>query len=176
MEFDLARHRFLERLLESADRGRARLAEAYQQNGLTSSQFSLLEAIASHQPDGCAQTELAAVLKLAESTLSVQVEKLHVAGWLHRLRSKQDRRRSVLVLSTEGRQRLTDAQAAVENTLSDWLSGCSREHLEEFTRLLDQLVSVHRQYLCWSSAAAPASLQRDEWGSQEADPRLREAG
>lgn len=169
-------HRFLERLSTAEDGVRARLLDVYNRFGLSASWFELLAAIDSRGASGCSQTVLAEELGLAESTLCGIVDKLEAAGWLHRFRSRQDRRRSLLLLSQAGRERLAQASAAVDETLDRWLAEISDEELNGFTDWLDRLIARDRRIARWSDAAAPLLAGRDEWSDAGADPRLREAG
>jgi DNA-binding MarR family transcriptional regulator len=126
-------------ILGLAERLRQQWEAPCEQHGVSGSRFAILAAIQHATPEGIAQTQLAAGLNLSESNVSVLVEALRKAGLLHRLRSKTDRRRSVLLLSPTGRELVTLLTAA-RNALADMLvEGISREQLDDLRRLLREL-------------------------------------
>ena len=171
-----AAHRFLERLLIAEAGIRARLLDVYTSYGLSPCWYELLAAVDARGEGGCSQTVLAHELGLAESTLCGLIDKLEAEGWLHRFRSKQDRRRSLLLLSQSGRVRLSQASAAVDEALERWLAETSDEELCRVTDWLDRLIARDRRIARWSDAATTHLAARNEWSGSAADPRLREAG
>jgi DNA-binding MarR family transcriptional regulator len=169
-------HRFLDRLQAAAEAARALLEDVYRQYELTATSVELLGRVAHAGDNGCSQTDVAKSLQLAESSVCGLVDKLQAAGLLHRFRSRQDRRRSLLLLSSAGRERLSNVNAAVEIALLDWVASATEQQLEQVTDCLAALLVDRRRHLRWSAAAAPQAVQRDEWSGENADPRLREAG
>jgi DNA-binding MarR family transcriptional regulator len=164
-------HRFLERLSQAADEVRARLLDVYLQFGLNATSYQLLSAVAGQGDAGCSQTEIAASLGVAESSVCTLVDRLQAEGLLHRFRSKQDRRRSLLLLTTAGRERLAEATSVAESALVRWLATSSDEDLERLSRWLDILSSNAR--LRDESAASPSSNGVD---LNRSHARFREAG
>ncbi|MCA9053073.1 MAG: MarR family transcriptional regulator [Planctomycetaceae bacterium] len=154
-------HRFLQQLAQAADDVRKHLFAVYGEYGLSEGWFDLLQAVATFGETGCSQTQLATRLGLAESSVCTHVDRLQQEGLLHRFRSKQDRRRSLLLLSAEGRTRLDDAASAVDHALTRWLDASTDEEIE---RVSDWLASL----LCTAAARSNSSAARN--------PRLREAG
>ncbi len=171
-----AAHRFLERLSSAEEGVRARLLDVYVRFGLNPSWFDLLSAVDARGESGCSQTILAAELNLAESSLCGLVDKLEAEGLLHRFRSKHDRRRSLLLLSQAGRERLAQASAAADEALQRWLAETDDDELGRVTDWLDRLIARDRRIARWSDAAGPQAAGRAEWSDSTADPRLREAG
>lgn len=142
-------------ILGLAERLRQQWETPCEEHGVSGSRFAILAAIAQTASDGMAQTELAARLQLSESNVSVLVEALRKAGLLHRLRSKTDRRRSVLLLSPTGRE-LVALLTAARNALADSLvEGISREQLADLRRLLTELDTRGNFISHGSSADAP---------------------
>jgi DNA-binding MarR family transcriptional regulator len=153
-------------ILGLAERLRQQWEAPCEEHGVSGSRFAILAAIGQTASVGIAQTELAAGLNLSESNVSVLVEALRKAGLLHRLRSKTDRRRSVLLLSPTGRE-LVALLTAARNALADSLvEGISREQLAELRRLLTELDTRGKFFSHGSSADAPVD---------SAPSRLREA-
>ena len=154
-------HRFLQQLAQAADDVRNRLFAVYGEFGLSGSWFELLQAVAAYGEAGCSQTELASRLGLAESSICTHVDRLQQEGLLHRFRSKQDRRRSLLLLSAEGQTRLAEVTSAVDRALVHWLDSSSDEEIE---RVSDWLAARLSSASVQGSASSSATL------------RLREAG
>jgi DNA-binding MarR family transcriptional regulator len=153
-------------ILGLAERLRQQWERPCEKHGVSGSRFAILAALQETAPEGIAQTELAGNLRLSESNVSVLVEALRKAKLLHRLRSRADRRRSVLLLSPTGRE-LVAVLTAARNALADSLvAGISSEQLADLRRLLIELDirgTTHTQ-------GAPAEASADSGAS-----RLREA-
>ena len=168
-------HRFFTQLLALSEEVRARLAEVVSDCGLNHCRYELLTAVAARGDAGCSQTELAAALGLAESSVCTHVDKLQKEGLLHRFRSKQDRRRSLLLLSESGRDRLEAAQVAVDELLEGWLMNCRPDEIGRTTALLESLSSIR---LTCSSAGEGVRSDIAASARAESSPRpvFREAG
>lgn len=142
-------------ILGLAERLRQQWEAPCEEHGVSGSRFAILAAIQRSASDGISQTQLAAGLDLSESNVSVLVEALRKAGLLHRLRSKTDRRRSVLLLSPTGRE-LVALLTAARNALAETLvQGISREQLADLRRLLTELDARANSTGQGSSADAP---------------------
>lgn len=129
----------LDRLIELADRIRARLAGCCESEGVSASRFAVLQAIADGSEQGCSQTDLARELALSESNICALVERMREAGLLFRFRSKTDRRKSVLMLSERGRQ-LAQAIRRLQQIESETLLAVLDEQRRaELASLLEQL-------------------------------------
>lgn len=156
-----AAYRFLQRLAEAADSVRAGLLRVYVGFGLSSSGFDLLSVVAARGDAGCSQTEIATELRVAESSVCTLVDRLQAEGLLHRFRSKQDRRRSLVLLTSVGRARLAESTASAEAALRRWLEDASDAELELLAQRMQRLVSA----IDGESSAAEVTATR-----------LREAG
>ena len=176
MASPMAAHRLLERLTAAEHGVRTRLLDAYFRFGLNATWFELLTIVQERGQSGCSQTDLASDLELAESSICSLVDKLEAAGLLHRFRSKQDRRRSLLLLSEQGRERLAQASAAADEALHRWLAETPEDILQQITDWLDRLIARDRRIARWSDAASQPEAGRAEWSDASGDPRLREAG
>jgi DNA-binding MarR family transcriptional regulator len=165
--------RFLSRLTHAAGGAQSGFRSIQEQFGLSPTWYDLLSTVASHGGKGCSQTDLAAALNLAESSVCNLVDRLHEAGLLHRFRDKQDRRRSLLLLSSGGREQFDAASAASQRALLQWLADTSDEHLDQLGIWLE---SFERR----TRSAADVFAATREGGEDEARPnvpsRYREAG
>lgn len=147
---------FLQQLTCTAGRIRTGLASLMDEFGLTEQRFEALRELARRGDEGCSQTELAATLGCAESSVCGLVDKLQDEGWLHRFRSRRDRRRSLLLLTRTGAERLTAAEQAADTAVQTWLQQISDDELLDMVRWLqrfaDQIPSDP------ANAAPPANL------------------
>jgi len=153
--------RFLERLAAAAGRVRDERAQLEASVDLAEPRRQALDAIAAHGSAGCSQTELAAALGLAESSVCVLVDRLQEAGFLYRFRSKSDRRKSLLLLTQQGADRRDAARSATEALVSAWLSEVDDAELERFGDWLDRLVEATSSPAVVESSSSRLSIQSD---------------
>ena len=92
---------------------RSRLADALGRAGLNESRLTVLRIVAARGPHGCSQIELARGLSQVESSISTLVDRMKADRLLLRMRSKEDRRKSFLLLTDEGRSALETGEAEV---------------------------------------------------------------
>lgn len=142
-------------ILRLAERLRQQWETPCEEQGVSGSRFAILAAIHRSTPEGIAQTELAAGLNLSESNVSVLIEALRKSGLLHRLRSKTDRRRSVLLLSPPGRELVALVTAARNALAATLVEGTSVKQLADLRRLLTDLDTRGNSTAQGSSADAP---------------------
>ncbi len=83
----------------------------YAEFGLNDVRHSVLHTIRSFEPDGCSQAELAAALRQSESNICTLVDRMRTDGLLYRQRSKEDRRKRILLISERGRNLLQKVEA-----------------------------------------------------------------
>ena len=135
----------IEQLIALASQLQARISETCESLGVNAPRFAVLRAIAKESDHGCSQTELASHLGLSESNVCALVERLRSSGMLFRFRSKSDRRRSVLVLTEQGRalaEAVTRAQEAEACAVMSALDVEQQHHLQELVqRLCEHLAS-----------------------------------
>jgi DNA-binding MarR family transcriptional regulator len=114
------------------------------EHGLNLTRAEVLSSIGRHGESGCSQTALAAQLKLSESNICTLVERMQTDGWLFRLRSGVDRRRSVIVLSPRGLDALAQIERIRQRRAAAWLRGLTARELNSLNQLLDRLLqSLH---------------------------------
>ena len=89
-------------LVRTVEQFRAAMAEQWDQLGLTASRAAILRIVAETGHLGCTQTKLAQAIGLSESNVSGLIERMRADGLLFQMRSKQDRRCCVLLLTEHG--------------------------------------------------------------------------
>ncbi|MEZ6055803.1 MAG: MarR family transcriptional regulator [Planctomycetaceae bacterium] len=141
--------------------------------GLTEPRFRVLERLAQAGDQGCSQTEIASWLDQSDSSICGLIDRMQEDSLLYRFRSKVDRRRSLLMLSQEGRarwERAVQAQAQTFHHLLDSYPETNRRlvclHLQRLQHHLSQTVPIK---------SASSSL-REESRLTSAAESMREAG
>ncbi|RLS56703.1 MAG: MarR family transcriptional regulator [Planctomycetota bacterium] len=117
---------------------RSRLEDAYAPFQINEPRAAVLETISIAGPEGCSQTELAEALGASESNVSTLIERMRRDGLLFRMRSRLDRRCSVLLLSDEGRDKLAQIDALRQQRMADALKGLTIEEQSQLHLLLDR--------------------------------------
>ena len=130
------------RVLLAGKRLRRCLDQSYTQSELNGPRVDVLETIAAAGSKGCSQTELAAELGAAESSVSTIVERMRRDGLLLRMRSRQDRRCSVLLLTEVGGKRLASVMQSRDRHLSQWIDRLSTVDQQQLCDVLDRLLVV----------------------------------
>jgi DNA-binding MarR family transcriptional regulator len=128
-------------ILELADSLRACLDAPCVEQGVSASRYRVLTTIDCSGQDGCSQTELAAQLGLSESNVSTLVEGLRKTGLLYRFRSKADRRRSVLLLTDDGKSLVLALTKARDVAAGSLLSSLTPQQISDLRTLLSTLGS-----------------------------------
>lgn len=128
------------RVLLAGERLRRCLDQSYTQSELNGPRVDVLETIAAAGPEGCSQTELATELGAAESSVSTLVERMRRDGLLLRMRSRQDRRCSVLLLTELGQERLAPIVQNRDRHLSQWIDQLSTVDQQQLCDVLDRLL------------------------------------
>lgn len=117
------------------------------------------------------------MLGLPESSLCTLVDRMQAEGLLYRFRSKTDRRKSLLMLTHPGRERLQAVTNRLETLFRRWLEDVPDDELERLGAWLDGLAA---------SKDAASAARRPEKGWPQAEglpseqpsdaPRWKEAG
>ena len=145
------------------ERLRRLLDEHYTHCELNGPRVDVLETFAKAGPEGCSQTELAVQLGAAESSVSTIVERMRRDGLLLRMRSRLDRRCSVLLLTELGGERLSSALTSRDRHLSPWIDQMSSEEQQQMSALLDRLLFVLHENSP-SKSCPGADTSRKGWG------------
>ena len=150
------------RVLWAGEQLRRCLDQSYTQSELNGPRVDVLETIAAAGPEGCSQTELATVLGAAESSVSTIVERMRRDGLLLRMRSRQDRRCSVLLLTEVGSERLASVMHCRDQHLSQWIDRLSITEQQQLCEVLDRLLVVLAENPL--SQTAPDAGTAGKWG------------
>ncbi len=130
------------RVILAGERLRRCLDQSYTCSELNGPRVDVLEAIVASGPEGCSQTELATTLGAAESSVSTLIERMRRDGLLLRMRSRQDRRCSVLLLTEIGGERLSSVMESRDHHLAQWVDHLSTVDQQHLCDLLDRLMQV----------------------------------
>ncbi len=149
-------------VLLAGERLRRCLDQSYTQSELNGPRVDVLEVIAVAGPEGCSQTELAMVLGAAESSVSTIVERMRRDGLLLRMRSRKDRRCSVLLLTEVGCERLASVTTSRDQHLAQWVDQISIKDQQQLSQLLDRLLEILTQ--APQSITTPESDAARKWG------------
>jgi DNA-binding MarR family transcriptional regulator len=87
--------------------------------GVSAKQFAILSIIANNY--GISQVDIAAALLTDRATMMAIVDRLEARGLISRERSKIDRRRQHLILTSHGTDVLTQARRAFKHSEQRWL-------------------------------------------------------
>lgn len=149
------------RVLAAGERLGRLLAAGYAQCDLNGPRADVLESVAAAGADGCSQTELAASLGASESNVSTLIERMRRDGLLLRMRSRVDRRCSVLLLTELGAERLSTVTEGRDRHLARWIDQLTSEEQTLLCHLLDRLLNVLDTARPQES---PTQTQPTEWG------------
>jgi len=106
---------------------------------LTDGRHAVLKSLANSAERGCSQAKLAEKLGQSESNVSSLIERMQRDGLVHRLRSEQDRRKKVLLISPSGQQTLSRVEASMSSWALRELNGFSPTSQMTLLSLLKQL-------------------------------------
>ncbi|MEU9634963.1 MarR family winged helix-turn-helix transcriptional regulator [Streptomyces tendae] len=104
------------------------------EQGVTLGQFEFLEII--DRVPGCRVLDIVGELAITVGAVSKAVDRLVTAGWCVRTVNPQDRRSSVLRLTSEGDRRLAASRPVVESALVSLTAGVSPEDLRRVASTL----------------------------------------
>lgn len=149
------------RVLAAGERLSRLLASGYALCELNGPRADVLEAVAATGADGCSQTQLATALGASESNVSTLIERMRRDGLLLRLRSRTDRRCSVLQLTDQGLERLQSVLDGRDRHLAVWIDQLSLAEQTQLCGLLDRLLSILE---LTPAASSPQPSPATEWG------------
>ncbi|TXS05211.1 MarR family transcriptional regulator [Streptomyces sp. adm13(2018)] len=107
------------------------------ESDLTLGQFEILQII--DRVDGCRVLDIVGDLAITVGAVSKAVDRLVAGGWCVRAAHPQDRRSSVLRLTTEGEKALSAARPVVETTLATLTEGIPATDLTNLATTLTTL-------------------------------------
>lgn len=106
-------------------------------DGLTLGQFQILELIAK-TPD-CRVSDIVASMDIGVGTSSKAVDRLEAAGLCQRASNPNDRRSSILALTTHGERAFAAAAPTVDTVITERVEGIATDDLATTARVLSQL-------------------------------------
>ncbi|QDT56863.1 transcriptional repressor MprA [Caulifigura coniformis] len=130
----------VQRLLSAAHGLERRFDDCFSPLGLNLTRAEVLAYVARHGSDGCAQTDLAAALRLSESNICTLIERMRADGWLLRMRSNVDRRKSIVMLSPRGLDVMDELLESRRRQAAELLGALETGQLETLNRLLDAVL------------------------------------
>lgn len=130
----------VECLLLAAHSLRGMLSEHLAKYGLNDIRYAVLKLIADSSPDGCSQAELARHLRQSESSISTLVDRMRSSHLVYRLRSKQDRRKRVLMLTEQGQEMLSRARASYRQQVDQLMGWTDSDEQTQFAETLERIV------------------------------------
>jgi DNA-binding MarR family transcriptional regulator len=146
----------IQRLLAAAQGLERRFDDCFASLGLNLTRAEVLAFVARHGSDGCSQTDLAASLRLSESNICTLIERMRVDGWLLRMRSSVDRRKSIVVLSPRGIDVMDQLLESRRRQAASLLGSLDVGQL----RILNELLDAVLESLTALPSAAPLELRR----------------
>ncbi|QDU81662.1 transcriptional repressor MprA [Polystyrenella longa] len=124
----------------------------YDQSDLNEARIEILKALSLAHPQGCTQVELAQSLGQSEANISAMVARMRRDGWVYRIRSQADRRKSNLLLTTKSLQILGQVQGQINQLLTRLFASL---HQNESQQLLSLLGKLHLRLTSSAHPAAP---------------------
>ncbi|GAA2525562.1 MULTISPECIES: MarR family winged helix-turn-helix transcriptional regulator [Streptomyces] len=107
------------------------------EQGVTLGQFEFLEII--DRVPGCRVLDIVGELAITVGAVSKAVDRLVAAGWCLRVAHPQDRRSSVLRLTSEGKKQLAASRPVVESELASLTAAVPPDDL---TRIASTLATL----------------------------------
>ncbi len=119
---------------------RTAMAPHFAEFGLNDIRFTVLTILQDWE-EGCPQTELADLLGQSESSISTLVERMRNSGLLYRMRSRTDRRKRLLKLTTAGQEMLQRIMQCHGRRMRALLQDISDEEIAQLSSTLKALVT-----------------------------------
>ncbi|MDT2286672.1 MarR family transcriptional regulator [Paenibacillus larvae] len=107
-------------------------------------QYSLLRILYEKEP--LRMSELAGLLGIHKSAVTVKVEKLEKKGLIERERDRQDRRNIYLYVSPKGKKQYEETEEKIAQFLTDIMQQLSPEEMEAFLDGYVKIASAIKRY------------------------------
>jgi MarR family transcriptional regulator, organic hydroperoxide resistance regulator len=107
-------------------------------------QYSLLRILYEKEP--LRMSELADLLGIHKSAVTVKVEKLEKKGLIERERDRQDRRNIYLYVSPKGKKQYEETEEKITQFLTDIMQQLSPEEMEAFLDGYVKIASAIKRY------------------------------
>ena len=89
--------------------------------------------------DGLSQREIADILKIAPSTITVMLKRLEKSGIIFKRQDTKDQRISRVYLTEEGKDKSKKTKKAIKGLSEECFDGFTLEEKEEFKKLLTKM-------------------------------------
>lgn len=109
-------------------------------NDLSLEQFAILRIL--YHRDSMRASELAEILGVNKSAITVKVEKLEKKRLITRERDQEDRRNIHLHLSEKGQRVYKDGETKIENFVSSYLNELDPRDFELFINLYEKILTI----------------------------------
>ena len=106
--------------------------------GLAENRAAVLQILQAAGSQGCSQTELAAEVGLSESNVSGLITRMRAEGLLSQLRSKQDRRRCILLLTQRGANIARAAMTCQAEILAEITTRLQHHQTEDLCQIITE--------------------------------------
>ena len=115
------------------------LQRLYDESDLNDARIEILKTLSLAHPAGCTQVELANNLGQSEANISAMVARMRRDGWIYRIRSQSDRRKSNLLLTSKSLQILGDVRLEFDSLLRRLFSSLDASECRQLANLLGKL-------------------------------------
>ncbi len=125
---DEIHNRLFLRIHQSANLIHKKGSAALDQLGVTTQQWAVLASLSRpHITTGMGINEMCDYLRVSRQSLSPMLQRLEKAGYLERVRDKDDQRSRRMILTPEGRLLLSKIAPIMQSVYTDSLEGVSRD-------------------------------------------------
>jgi MarR family transcriptional regulator, transcriptional regulator for hemolysin len=139
--------------------------------GITRSQWWVLSQLSRHVSSGMLQTELARDLDVGKVTVGGLIDRLEVAGYVHRVPDRVDRRAKRIVVTPQGRD-ILDQMVTVGRGLNEIiLAGLAPAEIEAAERALEVMKdNIRRAVVERDDIDLPVGIAAPDEAAQELAP------
>lgn len=132
--------RFVELVRGAAECAKREIGHALEEAGLSETRFRVLHELHASVAHELSQTALAGRLGLSESNLSSLIDRMHADGLLERERAADDRRKTLVRLTSDGTALWTRANAQHKLAMRRLAACLEGEELPALNRLLEAVL------------------------------------
>jgi DNA-binding MarR family transcriptional regulator len=116
-------------------------APAKSTENISPTQLQLLHTVANHGPISI--TDLAKIMAVSPTSISVMVDRMVNNGWLHRARSAQDRRKMMISVSPETNSKIVDIQKVVRQEILHLIQIIGPENTRNWCTVLNEIEQAY---------------------------------
>jgi DNA-binding MarR family transcriptional regulator len=139
-----------------AQRGASLMKAFIAEQGLTSRQYGVLEAVSLYP--GLTQQEIATALELDRTTVSQLVDGLTAAGLVRRRPSTSNRRANAIDLTASGRCALVRVRALADRANDELMAALNPRERRQLVSLLRRVLEIEEQPDDAARSATPAAV------------------